>query len=122
MAVALASTQAVKVLIAAGVPVDVEFTRRAAMALLGAFLAFTGNRIPKTLTPLSALACDAARMQALQRLSGWAWVLSGAAFAVVWLVFPIALAKPVSLALIVGATLIVVLHIARLHLTRPARA
>ena len=32
---------------------------------------FTGNAIPKTLTPLAALRCDPARVQAFNRFGDW---------------------------------------------------
>jgi len=38
--------------------------------------------MPKTLTPLSAMQCDVASVQAFQRLVGWTWVLTGLAFAI----------------------------------------
>ncbi len=66
-----------------------EWAQRLTMAVVGAFLAVTGNAIPKTLTPLDALACDAAAAQRFQRRAGWAWTITGAALALVWFVLPI---------------------------------
>jgi hypothetical protein len=111
---ALVATQVTRLL-----AVDGDLSQRAAMALLGGFLAYIGNGIPKTLTPLSALRCDAVRLQALQRLSGWTWVVTGLGFAIAWLVMPAAVAKPVSLALIGGGMVMVVTQIVRMYLSRP---
>ena len=85
------------------------------MAILGLFIAFTGNTLPKTLTPLSRLRCDPSRMQAVQRIAGWTWMLAGIGYAFVWLVAPIEVAKPASTALVVAALLIVLTQMLRLR-------
>lgn len=69
-----------------------DLSRRALMAIIGAFLMSTGNAIPKTLTPLAALRCDARRAQAFHRFAGWTWVLTGLALAIAWLALPLGLA------------------------------
>lgn len=97
---------------------DADLSRRMTMVMMGAFVAFTGNALPKTLTPLSALQCDPARVQAFQRLAGWTWVLSGLAFAIVWLVLPLDLAHPVSVVLLMSGMLVVVTQLIRLRWTR----
>jgi hypothetical protein len=97
---------------------DADLTRRITMAVTGTYLMFMGNALPKTLTPLSALRCDGARMQAFQRFSGWTWVLTGGAYAVAWIVLPIDLAKPVSVAIIAGGMLAIVMQLVRLRWTR----
>lgn len=111
-----------KLVTAMGVIEDADLSRRATMAILGAFFVVTGNAMPKTLTPLSALQCDPARVQAFQRFAGWTWVLTGLAFAIVWLVLPLELAKPVSLVLLVSAMLAVLGQIVRLRGTRRRQA
>lgn len=111
-----------KLVTAMGVIEDADLSRRATMAILGAFFVVTGNAMPKTLTPLSALQCDPARVQAFQRFAGWTWVLTGVAFAIVWLVLPLELAKPVSLVLLVSAMLAVLGQIVRLRGTRRRQA
>jgi hypothetical protein len=110
-----------KLAVALGVIHDADLSRRMTMVLLGAFIAFTGNSMPKTLTPLSALQCDPARVQAFQRLAGWTWLLTGLAYAIIWLVLPLALAKPVSLVLLMSGMLFVGLQIVRLRRTRAAQ-
>ncbi|MDP9193830.1 MAG: hypothetical protein M3P06_19220 [Acidobacteriota bacterium] len=97
---------------------DGEVSKRVTMAILGAFFVFTGNAIPKTLTPLSSLQCDGARMQAFQRISGWTWVLTGLAYALAWLTLPLDLAKPVSVALMMAGMLVIITQIVRLRRTR----
>lgn len=106
---------------ALGVIDDADLSRRTTMVLMGAFIAFTGNSMPKTLTPLSALQCDAAKVQAFQRFAGWTWVLTGVAYAVVWLVLPLDLAKPVSVVLLMSGMLVVAVQLLRLRRTRAAQ-
>jgi len=103
--------------LAATLGVDRDFSYRAVMVMVGAFLAFTGNTIPKTLTPLSALRCDPARAQACQRFTGWTWAVTGLAFAMAWLALPEVLAASVSMLLIVSAvsaTLVLIIRLRRL--------
>jgi hypothetical protein len=105
---------------ALGVISDVDLSKRVTMAIVGAFFVFTGNALPKTLTPISALQCDVAKVQAFQRLTGWTWVLMGLAYAIVWLVLPLNLAKPVSMALLLSGMLVVATQIIRLRRRRAA--
>jgi len=91
---------------ALGASADADLARRASMVVMGGFLVFTGNAMPKMLTPLSAMRCDPARSQAVQRFVGWTWVLTGLAYAVPWLVLPLAQAESVSIvAVVVGMLL-----------------
>lgn len=83
----IATTLAVKLAMALGAPISADFTNRETMALICAFVAFFGNGIPKTLTPLSSVQ-RAARLQSLQRLAGWLWVLDGVALTIAWFVLP----------------------------------
>ncbi len=78
------------------------------MAIAGAFLAVTGNAIPKTLMPFAALHCDPAKVQAVQRLAGWIWALAGLAVAIAWLTLPINLAEAMSFLLLPSAILVTV--------------
>ena len=102
--------------------VDRDFSQRAVMVMLGLFLAFTGNGIPKTLTPLSAARCDAARAQACRRFAGWTWVLTGLAFAGVWIALPVDLATPASMALVVSAVSATLAQIVRVRRLPPRAA
>lgn len=95
---------------------------RLVMAIAGAFLISTGNMIPKTLTPLSAMRCDATKIQSFRRLAGWTWVLAGLALAIGWLVLPVALAEQMTFLLLPAGILIIVVLFVRLLRTRPAAA
>lgn len=103
-----------KAAIALGMP-DGDLARRGTMIVLGAFLAYTGNAMPKTLTPLSSLRCDPARAQALQRFSGWTWALAGVWFAIVWIALPVEAARRASLGLLLTAMLAVITQMVRLR-------
>ncbi len=83
-----------------------DFARRAVMAIAGAFLAFTGNAMPKVLTPLASLRCDPARAQTARRFAGWTWVLAGAAVCVAWLTLPIVQAETAMYILLPAAILL----------------
>jgi len=113
-AVILAMPLSAALIATLGIFVNDEWSRRAAMAIIGAFFMVTGNAMPKMLTPLSATRCDPARVQAFQRLAGWTWALTGLGFATVWLTFPIRLAEPVSLGLMAAGMLTVATQLGRL--------
>ncbi len=97
-----------------------DTTLRATMAIVGAFLAVTGNAIPKTLKPLAALHCDPAKVQAVQRLAGWIWALAGLAVAIAWLTLPINLAEAMSFLLLPSAILVTVGQAVWLRLAKPS--
>jgi hypothetical protein len=117
----LASSLGLKLATVLGATGRSDLAQRMLMIILGAFFTFTGNALPKTLTPLTA-GCDGARVQAFHRLAGWTWVLTGLTFAIAWLVLPVYLAQPVSFTLLLGGMLIIVTQIVRLHRTRPRAA
>ena len=60
------------------------------MALTGILLAVYGNVIPKSLSRLSA------KGESLQRVTGWATVLSGIGYAAIWAFAPIEIAAVAS--------------------------
>jgi hypothetical protein len=101
---------------------DTSLSQRLTMIILGAVFVFYGNAMPKMLTPLSVLRCDGASVQAFQRFTGWTWVLTGLAFAVVWLVLPPDVAEPVSVATMVGGALVVMGRVVGLRRTRHKEA
>jgi uncharacterized membrane protein len=90
------------------------------MAIMGAFLAVTGNAIPKTLTPLASLQCDSAKVQAVQRLAGWIWTLAGLAVAIAWLTLPINVAEAMSYLLLPSAILVTVGQAVWLRRAKPS--
>jgi Ca2+/Na+ antiporter len=103
-----------KLAVKLGLVDDADFSRRIGMVTVGLVLAYIGNSIPKTLTPLSTLQCDGARNQAFQRWSGWIWVLAGLGYGLVWMVAPIDHASPISMAVVVAAMIAVVTMLVRL--------
>jgi hypothetical protein len=109
-----------KLAVALGAVHHGDIALRATMAIAGAFLAVTGNAIPKTLTPLAALHCDPAKVQAVQRLAGWTWVLAGLAVAIAWLTLPINLAEAMSFLLLPSAILVTVGQAVGLRRTKPS--
>jgi len=101
-----------------GVVDDPDGGRRTTMIVLGAYLAVTGNAIPRKLPPMSSMQCDGARVQAFQRLAGWTWVLCGLGFATAWLALPIDAAELVSAALVVAAMVVTIVQLLRLRKPR----
>jgi hypothetical protein len=97
-----------------------DFALRATMAIMGAFLAVTGNAIPKTLTPLASLQCDPAKVHAVQRLAGWIWTLAGLAVAIAWLTLPINVAEAMSYLLLPSAILVTVGQAVWLRRAKPS--
>jgi hypothetical protein len=75
--------------------VGAETPARGAMILTGILLAVYGNVIPKTVSRLSA------RGESLQRITGWATVVSGIGYAAVWAFAPIEIAAVASMGVVV---------------------
>lgn len=69
--------------------VELELTRRVWGVAVGAFLVVIGNVMPKILTPLAALRCEAKRAQSLQRFAGWSFLLAGLGYVAAWLILPV---------------------------------
>lgn len=72
--------------------IDKDTTTRALMITIGLVIAWQSNAIPK------ALPIGNARSQAYKRLSGWAFVLSGLAYAAAWAFAPMDMAATLSMA------------------------
>ena len=81
--------------------------KRVIKVAIGLLVVYFSNLAPKTLEPLSE-GRDPARVQALQRFTGWALVLGGLGYALAWLVVPIEHAAIVSMAILGSALLLVV--------------
>jgi hypothetical protein len=114
-ALMLAVSLSVNLAQALGAVGDSDLSQRSTMVILGVFFMFTGNAMPKMLTPLSVTHCNGAKTQAFQRFAGWTSVLSGLAFTSAWLVLPSDIAKPVSVSLIVAGGLAVMAQGVRLR-------
>jgi hypothetical protein len=107
-----------------GPPLAQAISTRWANVLVGGYLVFKGNRLPKILTPLADAPFEAASFDALRRRTGWIVVLAGFAYTVLWLAAPAAVAEPVGLALIAAGILVPVAIIrtgARRRVRSPGR-
>jgi hypothetical protein len=93
--------------------------RRTTMIMIGAYLAMTGNAMPRMLPPTSSMPCGGARVQAFQRLAGWTWVLCGLGFLMAGLVLPMDTAGPISMALVATAMFVTIVQLLRLRNPRP---
>lgn len=69
-----------------------DLTTRVVMITIGLVIAWQSNALPK------ALPIGSARSQAYKRLSGWAFVLSGLAYAAAWAFAPMDMAATLSMA------------------------
>ena len=81
--------------------IDHEMSTRLLSASFGLMVAFQGNAIPKTLTALRADRDREARAQACRRRTGWTFLIAGLGYSAVWLLLPLPLAVPVSMAVLV---------------------
>lgn len=93
--------------------------RRTNMIMIGAFLAVTGNAMPRMLPPTSSMPCGGARVQAFQRHAGWTWVLCGLGFAMAGLALPIDAQTPISFALVATAMIVTIVLLLRLRKPQP---
>lgn len=80
-----------------------ETPLRATMVVFGVFLAFQANFIPKKVAA-------SARGRSVQRLAGWAFVLSGLAYGAVYLVLPLDWAAIASMVPVAAALLSVLTY------------
>lgn len=99
---------------------SVDFVRRASGVLLGIIVIGYANLVPKALSPLITMRCDAATEQALRRFTGWSLVAGGLAYSLCWMLAPLVDARLRSVALLGTAVLLVVGRVA-LALTPHAR-
>jgi prepilin signal peptidase PulO-like enzyme (type II secretory pathway) len=93
--------------------------RRTTMIMIGAYLAMTGNAMPRMLPPTSSMPCAGARVQAFQRFAGWTWALCGLGFAMTWLALPIAAATPISMSLVAISIIVTIVQLLRLRQPQP---
>ena len=87
-----------------GAEIDHDTRTRVVTAMFGLMVAWFGNMIPKTVTPLEQLRCDPARYEARQRRAGWAFVLAGIGWSLSWLLLPAPAAMPMALLLLMFGT------------------
>jgi hypothetical protein len=96
-----------------------EGMQRVVMIMIGAYLAMTGNTMPKMLPPTMSLGCEGARVQAFHRRAGWTWTLCGIGLVIAWLVLPIHVAGLMSVALVGTAVVLTVVRLQYLRKPRP---
>lgn len=95
-----------------------ETGKRVIQVAIGLIVVYFSNLAPKTLEPLSD-SCAPARVQALQRFTGWALVLGGLGYALTWLLVPIDHAAITSMVILGAALLLVVARCFWTFRTRP---
>ncbi len=83
-------------------------TDRIVGVITGVLLAVVGNGMPKAVTPFAARRCSAAQIQAINRFGGWAFVIAGAAVALVWATAPIRYGAPSTLVIVATAMALLV--------------
>jgi hypothetical protein len=79
--------------------VGIDIPARGTMIASGMLVAIYGNAIPKIITVTSP---DA---RAVQRFAGWAFVLSGLAYAAIWALAPLDISPIASMIVVAGAML-----------------
>jgi hypothetical protein len=95
-----------------------QISTRGWMVLTGLYLMSVGNNIPKVLIPLTQ--CDdGMRAQAVRRLMGWVWVLTGLSLTLAWLTLPVGIANTVGMTCMVAA--MGISATAMMRLRRPVR-
>jgi hypothetical protein len=82
--------------------VDIDIPARGTMIASGMLVAIYGNAIPKVIKTTSPGA------RSVQRFAGWAFVLSGLAYAAIWLLAPLDMAPDASM-IAVGSALVAVI-------------
>lgn len=100
-----------------GTEVFDQISERGVMVLTGLYLMWSGNFLPKALTPLTQ--CSGEKAQSFKRLMGWVWVLAGLSLALAWLTLPIHIANAVGMTCMVAAVGISATAVMRLR--RPVR-
>jgi drug/metabolite transporter (DMT)-like permease len=78
--------------------VDIDLPARGTMIASGMLVAIYGNAIPKAIRATSPGA------RSVQRVAGWAFVLSGLAYAAIWAFAPLPIAPDLSMS-VLGAAL-----------------
>lgn len=75
--------------------------------MLGLVLVVTGNFLPKTARSLIRTQCDAARLQGIERISGWLLVLAGLAHTGIWLFAPADRANTAAMMVVAAALFLI---------------
>jgi hypothetical protein len=98
-----------------------EFSGRALLTIVAAYIVVTGNSIPKRLTPRACLTADPGKVQAYMRFAGWTWVLAGLALGIVSVLLPAKTAAVATLVIMPVAIALIAFGCLRLYrVRRPA--
>ncbi len=87
--------------------VSAETVVRLMGMMMGSVVLVSANAIPKSLVPLARLSCDPIREQAFRRFGGWALVLGGLGYTLVYALVPITIASTLAICLLAPAVLVV---------------
>jgi hypothetical protein len=90
---------------------DPVLARRLMGALPGVLVMFYANAAPKTLVPLARMYCSPAAEQAVRRFVGWALMLGGLEYLVVWLTAPLDRVNTLSMTVLGAAVLAAVARV-----------
>lgn len=94
-----------------------DIKERGMGVLMGLCFIVMGNYMPKTLERPKGEQCPVSRKQALQRFSGWIFVVMGLGYTLSWLILPIEQAGTVTKFVVAPAVLLVVGRMAWLYFT-----
>jgi hypothetical protein len=109
---AVAEALAIARAIGAIAPDDESYALRALGIFCGLVIVFYGNMVPKKGACVDPASPDAGRRQALQRYSGWVFVLAGLANTLIWVLAPIKQAALWSMVPLAIGVLLIVLRLA----------
>ncbi len=85
---------------------------------MGGLLIFMGNYIPKRLPMLDEAGFDPAKVLALKRFTGWAFVLAGLGYIFAWVIWPTWTANIIASGLVLLATVLILMRRALTRLNR----
>ena len=88
--------------------VGAETSRRIVQIAVGLALAVWANYMPKDLMRPGVSACASSVGRSAVRIGGWAMTLAGLTYAGVWAVAPLAVARPVAMAVVALALVVTV--------------
>lgn len=94
-----------------------DASKRVMGCLIGLLFVVVGNYLPKNPDAAVENHCTPSRTQALQRFSGWVFVIMGLGYAFVWLVLPVSTAGAIDEFVIVPAVVLVLGRLAWLYFT-----
>ena len=85
--------------------IDGDTGKRVVQVVIGLYLAWYGNRMPKSVGKWSSLG-GARWSQSVLRVGGWSLTLAGLAHALLWATQPMPVARPAAMIVVATATLV----------------